>query len=80
MATLQASLTGLNQGKRYQRSGWPVSRWVLLKSPGEVEEVTLDQMNAQLTIDGTITTKSLNLVAWLTPEDFGASDYTEEVI
>jgi len=76
MATLAANLVGLNAGTRYQRSGWPANRWVSLKIPGEIETLTLADLQGTWGIPPV--TKNLNIVWWLTPSDFSAEDYSAE--
>lgn len=80
MATLQSSLSGLNQGKRYQRPSWPADRFISLKNPGEIE--TLRDLDLKFTwtpSGGSPTDVDFVLAFWSTPEDLRAEDYSEEV-
>lgn len=78
MATLADNLSGLNQGKRYQRTGWPADRWLSLKNPGAIEVLTAADLQGTWSPSGTPVTKDLSLIWWLVPGDFHADDYQEE--
>jgi len=84
MATLQASLSGLNASNAYRRSGWPGDRRITLKTPGSIEQLIPADLQASWTrTSGPETTdtvtKNFLMCSWMVPGDFEADDYVQYI-